>query len=117
MAGVGRTSRFHASRGWPKRLCRTAYACICGGTTPSGGRSPRSYRSGIEASEFRLSALEGGTCPVGRRAEPHLAILGQQRAGGLLHFPREPCLPLACVGPIDGPLGRLDGEGRVRRDL
>src|SRR5262245_5557902 len=98
MVGVGRTSRFHASRGSPRRACRPAYACIRAGTTPSGGRSPRSYRSAIEPSEFRLCALEDGPCPLGRRAEPHLAILGQQGAGGLLYFPCEARLALPRVG-------------------
>src|SRR3990167_8143923 len=47
MAGVGMISRFQASRGWPKRVCRTRNACIRFGTSPSGGFSPSSYRSAI----------------------------------------------------------------------
>src|SRR5438445_10471614 len=40
-------SRRHASRGGPKRFCRTTYACMRVGTSPTGGRSPRSYRSAM----------------------------------------------------------------------
>src|SRR5438094_10210852 len=40
-------SRRHASRGGPKRFCRTTYACMRVGTWPTGGRSPGSYRSAM----------------------------------------------------------------------
>src|SRR3989442_1355488 len=40
-------SRCHASRGGPKRFCRTTYACMRAGTSPTGGRSPSSYRSAM----------------------------------------------------------------------
>src|SRR5438132_10108547 len=40
-------SRRHASRGGRKRFCRTTYACMRVGTWPTGGRSPRSYRSAM----------------------------------------------------------------------
>src|SRR5574342_503241 len=110
MVGVAMTSRFQASRGWPKRFWRTRYACIRAGTSPSGGFTPRSKRSGIETSGSSLPALEICALALCRGLHARVAVLGQQGTEGPLGFPGEPCLALAPEGSIDGPLGRLHRE-------
>jgi hypothetical protein len=57
MVGVGRISRFQASLGWPNRFWRTANACIILGTTPRGGRIPRSQISINQSLEAKVAAI------------------------------------------------------------
>jgi hypothetical protein len=64
-----------------------------------------------------LLALEVGALALGRGLHARLAILGEQRAHGLLGLPEQPGLALAPVGAVDGLLGRLDGQRPVRGDL
>src|SRR3990172_7061586 len=111
------TSRFHASRGWPKRFWRTRYACIRAGTSPSGGLTPRSKRSAIEASGWGLLALEIGALALCGRPHARLAVLGQQGADGLLGLPEQPGWELAPVRSVDGVLGGLHRQRPVGRDL
>src|SRR6202158_1965573 len=102
IVGVGMTSRCHASRGWPKRLCRTGDACIRAGTSPSGGLTPRSKRSAMKASGSDLLALEIGALALRGRAHARLAVLGEQGADGPLGFPQKPGFAGAQEGSVDG---------------
>src|SRR5712691_11892211 len=75
------TSRRQASRGGPKRFCRTTYACMRFGISPTGGRSPRSYRSAMSPPVsliFAVGAPPQPPAPDGRRSLP-VEVLYQSR--------------------------------------
>src|SRR2546422_10377702 len=75
------TSRRQASRGGPKRFCRTTYACMRFGISPTGGRSLSSYRSAMSPPvSFRLAvgAPSRPPEPDGRRSLP-VELLYQSR--------------------------------------
>src|SRR2546428_3653280 len=75
------TSRRQASRGGPKRFCRTTYACMRFGSSPTGGRLVSSYRSAMSPPvSFRLAvgAPSRPPEPDGRRSLP-VELLYQSR--------------------------------------
>src|SRR5216684_952930 len=75
------TSRRQASRGGPKLFCRTTYACMRFGISPTGGRSPRSYRSAMSPPVsfiFAVGAPSRPPAPDGRRSLP-IELLYQSR--------------------------------------
>src|SRR5919197_5121705 len=120
--GVGMISRRHASRGAPNRFCRTTYACMRVGTSPTGGRSPRSYRSAMSPPVSLIFAVGAPSRPPApdvrlrlaaellyqsgqaRVVEPGLAGLVERRA---VEEPRVALLELAS----DGRVRAGDGEG------
>src|SRR3989442_1810606 len=97
IVGVGMTSRRQASRGGPKRFCRTTYPCMRFGISPTGGRSPRSYRSAMSPPVsliFGVGAPSRPPAPDGRRSLP-VELLYQSRQARVV----EPRLVRLAEGP------------------
>src|SRR5439155_7964084 len=116
------TSRRQASRGGPKRFCRTTYACMRFGISPTGGRSPRSYRSAMSppvSVRLAVGAPSRPPEPDARRSLP-VELLYQSRQAwvvgpGLVRLVERCAVEQPRVALLDLPAERLvgprDGEG------
>src|SRR5437870_6156686 len=116
------TSRRQASRGGPKRFCRTTYACMRFGISPTGGRSPRSYRSAMSppvSVRLAVGAPSRPPEPDARRSLP-VELLYQSRQAWVVE-PRLVRLVERCaveqppVALLDLPADRLIRPGHGER--
>src|SRR2546427_6918561 len=116
------TSRRQASRGGPKRFCRTTYACMRFGISPTGGRSLSSYRSAMSPPVSCSLAVGAPTRPPepdARRSLP-VELLYQSRQAWVVE-PRLVRLVERCaaeqprVALLDLPADRLIRPGHGER--
>src|SRR5947199_2925500 len=116
------TSRRQASRGGPKRFCRTTYACMRFGIAPTGGRSPRSYRSAMSppvSFRFAVGAPSRPPAPDGRRSLP-VELLYQSRQAWvveprLVRLVERRAVEQPPVALLDLPADRLIRPGHGER--